>query len=321
MDGYNVKIQEFNNGEVKFSIYPQGVSLMADEQKSYAENKRIEKKLEADEKSWIYNPFTEKYERVKEFESADIELERKLHSQRVSVNRSKNKIHELARSENWEYFVTLTFDGEKADRYDYSECIKKCQQWLNNQRKRYAPNLAYLFVPEKHKDGAFHFHGLIAHVGNMKFTDSGRVAVGKKAYKRTDKNGNYPTIYNLDGWKNGWSTATQVKDTYKATNYITKYVTKDICTDLKGKHRYIASNNLKPPTELVLQLMPDDCDWYALARYDNDEWLRYMVSKIAENHGYDFKYESVVNGFRKAIYQIYQINTETEENKNGKEES
>ena len=156
---------------------------------------------------YIYNPFTEKIEKLKEFESAEIEAQRKAHSQRVSVTRSKNKIHDLARSETWEYFITLTYDSSKTDRYDYSACLKKCQKWLNNQRSRYAHDLAYIFVPEKHKDGAYHFHGLIANVGNMKLVDSGRVAIGKKSYIRTDKNKSYPTIYNLGGWNYGLRTA------------------------------------------------------------------------------------------------------------------
>ena len=38
MNGYNVKIQEFYNGEVKFSIYPDGINYIPDEFKSYIEN-------------------------------------------------------------------------------------------------------------------------------------------------------------------------------------------------------------------------------------------------------------------------------------------
>ena len=260
----------------------------------------------------------EKIEKLKEFESVEIEAQRKAHSQRVSVTRSKNKIHDLARSETWEYFVTLTYDSSKTDRYDYNACLSKCRKWLNNQRSRYAQDLAYIFVPEKHKDGAYHFHGLVANVGNMKFDDSGKVAIGKNAVTRTEKNKSYPTIYNLGGWRFGWSTATKVKDSFKATNYITKYVTKDICADLKGKHRYIASKNLHEPIELELLLSPYDCDRYAQMTFNNDEWLKYMVQDIAINHGYDFKYESVVDGFKKAIYQIYQINNESEEKEDGK---
>lgn len=313
MIGYNLKIQEFHNGEVKFSIYPEGISEIPDEQSSWHANECIERNLERAQREAIYNPFTGKVERLKEFESAEIELQRRAHSQRVSVTRSKNKIHDLARSEKWEYFVTLTFDGDKADRYSYEDCLKKCRVWLNHQHARYALDLAYLFVPEKHKDGAYHFHGLMANVGNIKFSDSGRVAIGKKAYIRTEKNKSYPTIFNLEGWRFGYSTATKVSDCYKATNYITKYVTKDICADFKGKHRYIASKNLHEPTELKLLLTPGDCSWYSNLMIDNDTWLRSMVQKIAENHGYDFKYESVVDGFKKAIYQIYQFNTDESE--------
>lgn len=187
MVGYNVKIQEFHNGEVKFSIYPDGINYIPDEFKSYLDNERIERKLQESQDGYIYNPFTDKIEKLKEFESAEIEAQRKAHSQRVSVTRSKNKIHDLARSETWEYFITLTYDSSKTDRYDYSACLKKCQKWLNNQRSRYAQDLAYIFVPEKHKDGAYHFHGLVANVGNMKFDDSGKVAIGKNAVTRTEK--------------------------------------------------------------------------------------------------------------------------------------
>lgn len=94
MIGYNLKIQEFHNGEVKFSIYPDGINYVSDEFKSYLENERIERKLQESQDGYIYNPFTDKIEKLKEFESAEIESQRKAHSQRVSVTRSKNKIHE-----------------------------------------------------------------------------------------------------------------------------------------------------------------------------------------------------------------------------------
>ena len=59
MVGYNVKIQEFHNGEVKFSIYPDGINYIPDEFKSYLENERIERRLQESQDSYIYNPFTE----------------------------------------------------------------------------------------------------------------------------------------------------------------------------------------------------------------------------------------------------------------------
>ena len=63
MIGYNVKIQEFHNGEVKFSIYPEGINYVPDEFKSYIENERIERKLQESQDGYIYNPFTEMVEK------------------------------------------------------------------------------------------------------------------------------------------------------------------------------------------------------------------------------------------------------------------
>ena len=45
MIGYNIKIQEFHNGEVKFSIYPAGIYQVADSDKSYVDNERVERML------------------------------------------------------------------------------------------------------------------------------------------------------------------------------------------------------------------------------------------------------------------------------------
>lgn len=104
MIGYNIKIQEFHNGEVKFSIYPAGIYQVADSDKSYVDNERVERMLNKDLTTMIYNPFTEMYEELQEFESADIEKLRAEHSERVSLNRTRNKIHELARSENGNTF-------------------------------------------------------------------------------------------------------------------------------------------------------------------------------------------------------------------------
>lgn len=303
MIGYNIKIQEFHNGEVKFSIYPNGIYQVADSDKSYVDNERVERMLNKDLTTLIYNPFTETYEKLQEFESAYIEKQRAEHSERVSLNRTRNKIHELARSEKWEYFFTLTYDSAKTDRYDFSECLAKCRKWLNNQHVRNAPDLSYLFVPEQHKDGAWHMHGLVANCGNMTFKDSGHKSNGK-------------VVYNLTGWRYGFSTATKIQDTYKATNYITKYITKELCNATKGRHRYIASKNLHEPVELVLNLIPSGIDVYSpRLEHDFEEWLKRQAEEIARNHGYDFKHETVINGFKRAIYQIYQFNEESEEKK------
>lgn len=170
-------------------------------------------------------------------------------SEQVSVNRSIQTIYKYAQANSWEYFVTLTFARDAGvDVYNYSDCVKKLTKWLNNQRRK-CPDLKYLFVPEMHKDGAFHFHGLIANCDGLTFLDSGRVAIGNKAYKRTKENQHFPTIYNMDNWKYGWSTATAVVSSCKSASYICKYITKDLVQGIGKRRRFYPSNNLDLPEE------------------------------------------------------------------------
>ena len=131
-----------------------------------------------------------------------------------------------------ELFVTITFDPEKVDRSNYYDVTKRLSFWLKNIKKRYAPDLTYLLVPELHKDKkSFHFHGLFANIGDMTMLKSG-----------LEKDGN--TIYNVNDYKLGFSAATRVKDNSKVCSYISKYITKELCTVTEGKKRYWASRNL-----------------------------------------------------------------------------
>ena len=157
---------------------------------------------------------------------------------RRSANRCKNVIYQLARNQKWDYFVTLTLDSKKIDRYNYDILQKKMTSWLRNLR-RVAPDMIYLFVPEHHKDGAYHFHGLIGRCGNIRFVDSGH----------KDHKGR--SIYNIGNYRFGWSTATPVTDNESVIRYISKYITKELITDTIGKKHYWASRNLDRPAEVL----------------------------------------------------------------------
>lgn len=159
--------------------------------------------------------------------------DKKNHSLSVSTNRSKNNLFRIARSNDWDLFVTLTFDREIIDSSDYDLISKKMTTWINNIKSRYCHNLKYLTVPELHKDKIhYHFHCLFANIDNLTLIDSGHI----------DKLGS--KIYNLPEWKYGFSTATFVKDKNKVRNYIGKYITKDLMNNLKYKKRYYCSQNV-----------------------------------------------------------------------------
>ena len=175
------------------------------------------------------------------------------HSASVSMNRTINNIYSLSRSNRWEWFFTLTFNPLKVDRTDYGMCQKKLTAWLNNMRKRYAPDMVYLLVPELHKDGkSFHFHGLFSNIGDMPLFDSGkRDKEGRVIYNIGYRKENGVLKYEKGAFRLGYTTVTAVGDTEKASSYLCKYVTKDLCAVTFNKRRYWCSKNISRAKEEV----------------------------------------------------------------------
>lgn len=180
------------------------------------------------------------------------------HSIESSVNRTINQIYMLSRANRWDYFITLTIDLQKLDSTDFNLISQKLNIWTNNLKKRYAPDLKYIIVPELHKDKRkWHFHGLFANIGKMSLDFSGKVCIGKYIYDYVQKP--FATkIYNIPLWKYGFSTATVIRDPSIASSYITKYVTKDLCRVLPNQHRYLASQNVDKPIERVFNIAYED---------------------------------------------------------------
>lgn len=180
------------------------------------------------------------------------------HSIQSSVSRTVNQIYSIARANRWDYFITLTIDPKKLDNTDFNLVSEKLNIWTNNLKKRYAPDLKYILVPELHKDKTkWHFHGLFADIGQMPLAFSGKTCIGKFVYDYAKKP--YATkIFNLPLWKYGFSTATKINDSSKASSYITKYITKDISHILQNQHRYLASQNTDRPIEKVYNVDYDE---------------------------------------------------------------
>lgn len=187
------------------------------------------------------NPFTGRVEPLKEFgrDASDNSVYR-------SALHAKKMVYDIARSNCWDWFFTFTFNPAKTDRYDYDACVKRFSKWLNNAR-RTCPDMVYLVVPEQHKDGAYHFHGLFSAVDGLKMVDSGR----------NDASGN--RIYNIGSYHWGFTTATRVKVTEAAAKYLCKYVTKDLIADTFGRKHYWASRNCARP--VVEDLLVSDMDY------------------------------------------------------------
>ncbi len=222
------------------------------------------------------------------------ELEkRKLRSMEVSANRTVQTIYGYAQSNQWDWFVTLTFRRDlKFYATDYDGAVKKLTGWLHDQRKK-CPDLKYLFVPERHIDGAWHFHGLLANADALTFTDSGRVAIGDKAYIRTEENKDHETIYNMDNWRYGFSTATKIGSSSKASSYICKYITKDVIRHSERRRRFYPSNNLDKPVVTEHLFQGDDLDDLLESMSDD---INYIKTQIIDEAKLTVKYVQVMKG-------------------------
>ena len=170
---------------------------------------------------------------TKSYRNENRTKEQEEHSENVSLSATKNRIYNIARSNAWEWFITLTFDRDKTDSADYDMIVHRIHIFLSNLQKRKCPDLKYLIVPELHADKEhYHFHGLLSGAENLRFCFSGHY----------DQKGN--PVFNIPEWGYGFTTATQVQDSTKASSYITKYITKDTELKLKNKKRYLCSRNV-----------------------------------------------------------------------------
>lgn len=295
---YNLRMKCFKNGSLQLTYYHSSIQTKEDKYKLLSDFDNFDYLRQQEnnliEDLYNNNPFLNDNDDLADFKllknegaklsidsDSDVRSEKYLIS---SLNRSKKMIYDYGRSNVWEWFFTFTFkENSNFDRTDYETCKKKMLQWLDNTRKKHCPNMKYLVVPEQHKDGAWHFHGLFSDVEEQNDNKKGltfNVAINNQKWKK--KNGeivynkkglpvpnkyfgkelrtSYPDgdyIYNIAQFKNGFTTATKIKDTRKAVTYITKYITKDLCSNSFRKRRYFPSNNLDLPN-ITYSLM-DNC--------------------------------------------------------------
>lgn len=74
----------------------------------------------------------------------------------ASISRARSVVFQLAMCNSWEYFFTGTLNPEWHDRHNLDRFRSAFAQWIRDQRKKYRSNIRYVFVAERHKDGAWH---------------------------------------------------------------------------------------------------------------------------------------------------------------------
>ena len=203
MKRYKTKIKEYPNGTKVYTVYNTAL-LIAETDNSIH--------------------FSEPLKNEKTAEELQLEKNRALW-------KIKTKIKDYILCNDFDYFWTLTFDS---DRYNYAVAFEKMGKWLEKMRKKYG-KFNYIMIPELHKDGAIHFHGVTGGL-NAVVRDSGVKHKGVKVYNCTD-------------WQHGFTTLTRVRSKEKTATYVTKYVTKEMQNSIvgKGKKKYWCSRGLRLP--------------------------------------------------------------------------
>ena len=148
-----------------------------------------------------------------------------------SMRRARANLRRMALANSFDYFVTLTLDPAKIDRYDGAAVTRSLSRWCDNMVRRHG--LRYILVPEQHKDGAFHFHGFMAGDG-LEIRDSGVEWDGRP-------------VYNLPQWTLGFTTAQRLYGEYSAAvGYCCKYIGKQQGQRPLGRWYYSGGALAKP---------------------------------------------------------------------------
>lgn len=153
-----------------------------------------------------------------------------------NISRAKSKIYEYAMCNDFDYFVTLTLDPKKFDRYDLKEYVKKLGKFINNYNTNHKAKVQYVLIPEIHENGAWHMHGLIK--GILK--------------KHLIKNSNGFWEWGHYTSRFGYMSLGKIKSKEACAKYITKYISKDIDNTIKelGAKTYYCSRGLRKAEEI-----------------------------------------------------------------------
>jgi hypothetical protein len=150
-----------------------------------------------------------------------------------SISRTKSRVYELAMCNKFRFFCTLTLNEGLKDRFDLKAFSKDFGQFIRNfNRDRSEENkVKYLIIPEKHKNGAWHAHGLLQGLTDDDLIKNEYGYLDWVAYRK----------------RFGFISLSAIRDTVACSSYITKYITKDVANSNREAfgHLYFASQGLK----------------------------------------------------------------------------
>ena len=190
-----------------------------------------------------------------------------------NLSRAKSMLYEYAYCNPWDYFVTLTIDPAKYDRHDLERIHRDLGHWIRNYNQKHGTALKYLFIPEQHKDGAWHEHGFIfglplAHLIPYTFADQPLPLYILKCLAKGQE------VYHWQPYekKFGYCILEPVRNQEHAAKYVTKYITKDMsrCVTELNAHMYYCSKGLKRAEILKQGVIFERFNDIASVAYENE---------------------------------------------------
>lgn len=203
---------------------------------------------------------------------------------RISLSRTKRRLREICLCNEFTHFVTFTVNSKNADRFSLDE-VQDLLKKNNKALKRKYKDYAYVFVTEKHENGAFHFHGLIKGLSlnnGFQYNQYNKLTIPMFSEKV-----GFDCIIPIDITNNGYN---------RLCSYIQKYITKDMCKKYNGQ-LYFCSKGLKRPDRYIIKDVPENIDWdfendfVCIKDFDytvdfSNSFIPYTV--ISEKKGLDF---------------------------------
>lgn len=169
-----------------------------------------------------------------------------------NLSRARSTIYELAYCNEWDYFCTFTLNKEKYDRYNLAKFRSDFTQTIRDLRKKYGVEIAYLLIPERHKDGAWHMHGFIKGLPDQELRDFTLQEKLPPYIRKKLENGFSVLEWTTYRRKFGFCDLELIQDREACSAYVTKYITKELLNSVQElNHKtYYCSQGLERAVEL-----------------------------------------------------------------------
>lgn len=168
--------------------------------------------------------------------------------QRISLSRTKRNLKEICLCNGFTHFITFTIAKENCDRFSLDEVQDELKK-INKAIRRKYKDYRYVFITEKHENGAFHFHGLIKGLNlnqGFEYNEHGKITI--------------PIYSNRLGFDCVKEITSGANDYQKLCSYIQKYITKDMCKKYNGQ-MYFCSKGLKKADRYIIKNLPSNFAW------------------------------------------------------------